>query len=190
MVDIISKEELERAFDSRFPAETKAKLADARVAVAGLGGLGSNIAVMLARSGVGHLFLVDFDVVDVTNLNRQAYSASHIGKPKTEAIKDIIAEINPYLDVEVCCKTVDENNAEELFGSYDIVCEAFDRAETNQCSYPFLSACPKCASFRETEWRATETATIYKRKKYSSAYTYAEMERAELKAESVLWLRA
>lgn len=108
------------------------------MAVAGLGGLGSNIAVMLARSGVGHLFLVDFDVVDVTNLNRQAYSASHIGKPKTEAIKDIIAEINPYLDVEVCCKTVDENNAEELFGSYDIVCEAFDRAENKSMLISFL----------------------------------------------------
>ena len=83
MVDIISKEELERAFDSRFPAETKAKLADARVAVAGLGGLGSNIAVMLARSGVGHLFLVDFDVVDVTNLTKMCI------RDRIKAVSDV-----------------------------------------------------------------------------------------------------
>lgn len=144
MVDIITREELDRAFDSRFSPEVKSKLACARVAVAGLGGLGSNIAVMLARSGVGHLFLVDFDTVDVTNLNRQVYNAQHIGKPKTEAIKDIIAEINPYLDIKVCCKTVDENNAEELFGSYDIVCEAFDKAENKSMLISaLLSACPE-----------------------------------------------
>ena len=61
MQALISKEELERAFDARFPREMKEKFSNARVAVAGLGGLGSNIAVMLARSGIGHLLLVDFD---------------------------------------------------------------------------------------------------------------------------------
>lgn len=60
MQALISKEELERAFDARFPREMKEKFSNARVAVAGLGGLGSNIAVMLARSGIGHLLLVDF----------------------------------------------------------------------------------------------------------------------------------
>ena len=57
------------------------------VGIAGLGGLGSNIAINLARAGVGHLHLVDFDSVDVTNLNRQYYEISHIGKPKTEALE-------------------------------------------------------------------------------------------------------
>ena len=65
MAERIAKEILDKAFDERFPQDMKEKLQNARVAVAGLGGLGSNIAVMLARSGVGHLFLVDFDVVDV-----------------------------------------------------------------------------------------------------------------------------
>ena len=69
----ITKEELDRAFDARFPSRMKEKLQNASVAIAGLGGLGSNIAVSLARSGVGHLLLVDFDLVDVTNLNRQMY---------------------------------------------------------------------------------------------------------------------
>ena len=71
MQELISQEELDRAFDARFPKEMQVKLRAAKVAVAGIGGLGSNIAVMLARTGVGHLLLVDFDVVDVTNLNRQ-----------------------------------------------------------------------------------------------------------------------
>ena len=67
MQALIRREELDRAFDARFPREMKEKFSKARVAVAGLGGLGSNIAVMLARSGVGHLLLVDFETVDVTN---------------------------------------------------------------------------------------------------------------------------
>ena len=69
MGELISQEELDRAFDARFPKEMQVKLRSAKVAIAGLGGLGSNIAVMLARSGIGKLLLVDFDVVDVTNLN-------------------------------------------------------------------------------------------------------------------------
>ena len=79
MQALIRREELDRAFDARFPRGMKEKFLNARVAVAGLGGLGSNIAVMLARSGVGHLLLVDFDTVDVTNLNRQMYMIPHLG---------------------------------------------------------------------------------------------------------------
>ncbi|MCR5214078.1 MAG: sulfur carrier protein ThiS adenylyltransferase ThiF [Eubacterium sp.] len=126
---MISKEELDRAFDSRFPKDMQEKLRGAYVAVAGLGGLGSHIAIALARSGVGHLFLVDFDTVDTTNLNRQAYSISHLGKPKTQAIKEILSEINPYLDIQSQSVKVTEENAPELFGQYPIVCEAFDKAD-------------------------------------------------------------
>lgn len=126
---MISREELDQAFDARFPRALKEKLASAHVAVAGLGGLGSNIALMLARSGVGHLFLVDFDSVDPTNLNRQAYGVSHLGKPKTEAILELLAEVNPYLDVKTCCTKVTPENAADLFGAYPILCEAFDRPE-------------------------------------------------------------
>ena len=84
----ISREALEAAFDARFPETIRTKLRGARVAVAGLGGLGSSIALMLARSGVGKLLLVDFDVVDVTNLNRQMYFIRHLGRPKTEALTE------------------------------------------------------------------------------------------------------
>ena len=94
MQALIRREELDRAFDARFPRGMKEKFLNARVAVAGLGGLGSNIAVMLARSGVGHLLLVDFDTVDVTNLNRQMYMIPHLGRPKAEALPDILCQIN------------------------------------------------------------------------------------------------
>ena len=129
MQQMISKEELDRAFDARFPDAMQEKLRGAKVAVAGLGGLGSNIAVMLARSGIGHLFLVDFDVVDVTNLNRQMYFISHLGLPRTEALPQILYQINPYLICESMRIKVTPENVRELFKEYPIVCEAFDKPD-------------------------------------------------------------
>ncbi|MCR4903145.1 MAG: sulfur carrier protein ThiS adenylyltransferase ThiF [Butyrivibrio sp.] len=126
---MISREELDRAFDSRFNKEMQEKLRNARVAVAGLGGLGSNIAVALSRSGVGHMLLVDFDTVDTTNLNRQAYGITQLGKPKTEAIMEVLAEINPYLDIETRLTKVTKENAADIFEGFPIVCEAFDKAD-------------------------------------------------------------
>lgn len=140
---MIAKEELDRAFDARFPKEIKERLAAARVAVAGLGGLGSNISIMLARSGVGHLFLVDFDRVDTTNLNRQAYRIPQLGQYKTDAIRDILAEINPYLDVQTLRVKVTADNAAAIFSGWPIVCEAFDRPENKAMLVStLLEQCP------------------------------------------------
>ena len=125
----MNREILEQAFDARFPTEMKDKLRNAFVAIAGLGGLGSNLAVMLARSGVGHIGMVDFDVVDVTNLNRQVYRIPHVGKYKTEALKEILDQINPYLDYQFRREKVTKENIRELFTGYPIVCEAFDQAD-------------------------------------------------------------
>ena len=125
----MNREILEQAFDARFPTEMKDKLRNAYVAIAGLGGLGSNLAVMLARSGVGHIGMVDFDVVDVTNLNRQVYRIPHVGKYKTEALKEILDQINPYLDYQFRREKVTKENIRELFTGYPIVCEAFDQAD-------------------------------------------------------------
>ncbi len=127
--NMITEEELEAAFDARFPKEIRQKFRGARVAVAGLGGLGSNIAVMLARSGVGHLLLVDFDVVDVTNLNRQMYLIRHLGIPKTEALPDILRQINPYLEYKSIRVKVTPENIVSVFSGYPIVCEAFDKPD-------------------------------------------------------------
>ena len=96
MQNRISQEELDRAFDARFPKKMQEKLRNAKVAVAGLGGLGSHIAVMLARSGIGKLRLVDFDVVDVTNLNRQMYLIPQLGKPKPEALLEILYQMTMH----------------------------------------------------------------------------------------------
>ena len=97
--------------------------------MAGLGGLGSNVAVSLARIGVGHLHLIDFDRVDVTNLNRQQYFMRQIGRYKTDALKEELLEINPYLDIRTDCVRVTEENLETLFQEEEIVCEAFDDPE-------------------------------------------------------------
>lgn len=139
----ITREELDRAFDERFPAWMKEKLSQAHVAVAGLGGLGSNIAVALARSGVGHLLLVDFDVVDITNLNRQMYLIPHLGMPKTDALRQILSQINPWLDVQTCQIRVTPENVRELFGYWPIVCEAFDRPDQKaMLTGTLLAQCP------------------------------------------------
>ena len=106
------------------------KLKKAKVCILGLGGLGSNVAVLLARAGIGYLKLVDFDVVEVSNLNRQQYRISHIGIKKTEAIKSIIKEINPFVEIEVLNKKVDRENILSVAGDVEIVVEAFDVAET------------------------------------------------------------
>lgn len=141
---MIAKEVLDKAFDERFPQDIKVKLQNAKVAIAGLGGLGSNIAVMLARSGVGHLFLVDFDVVDVTNLNRQMYMIPQLGKPKTEALPEILQQINPYLDIQTKNIKVTADNIQELFQDYPIVCEAFDKPDQKAMLVAsVLSNCPK-----------------------------------------------
>ena len=124
-----TKEELEEAMDKRFSKEVYKKLKNAKVAVAGLGGIGSHIAVNLARSGVGKIHLVDFDKVDLTNLNRQAYTIEHLGKLKTEALKEILLNINPYLDITTKTVKVTEENVISIFNKYPIVCEAFDNPD-------------------------------------------------------------
>ena len=106
------------------------KLKKTRVCILGLGGLGSNVAVLLARSGIGYLKLVDFDTVEASNLNRQQYRISHIGIKKTEAMKSIIREINPFVEVDILDIKVDRENIYSIVGDIEIVVEAFDRAET------------------------------------------------------------
>lgn len=123
---IPDKNEIDNVLSLRHTQEVFEMLKEARVAVAGLGGLGSNISLMLARSGVGTLHLIDFDEVDLSNLNRQQYFICHLGTYKTEAIKEEISRINPYINVITDCVKVTDENIDSLFKDDNIICEAFD----------------------------------------------------------------
>lgn len=124
-----SREELRAALVERHGADLQDKLDRARVGVAGLGGLGSNIAVHLARLGVGTLVLVDFDVVETSNLNRQHYTMQHLGLPKALALQEQLEAINPYLNYETYTERIVPANVVPLFDGCNVVCEAFDRAD-------------------------------------------------------------
>lgn len=125
----ISFEDFKNALIERHTKPVYEKLHNAKVAIAGLGGLGSNVAVSLTRAGIGELFLVDFDIVDLTNLNRQQYDVADLGHFKTVALSDKLHRINPFLELNYNTTRVTEENAAELFGGFDIVCEAFDKPE-------------------------------------------------------------
>ncbi|MDD5657702.1 MAG: sulfur carrier protein ThiS adenylyltransferase ThiF [Elusimicrobia bacterium] len=102
------------------------------VGVAGCGGLGSNAAVALVRAGVGELILADFDVVEESNLNRQAYERPDIGAEKVRALARHLRAINPAVRIsEHVCRIVPGNVA-ELFGRADLLIEAFDQADAKK----------------------------------------------------------
>lgn len=131
MVKLIpTKEEWYRALSERHGEKTQKSFESATVAICGLGGLGSNIAFALARAGVGKLVLIDFDSIDITNLHRQQYKANQIGTSKTDALKENLLEIAPYVTIETHSVRISENNAEALLEKADIICEAFDDAES------------------------------------------------------------
>lgn len=124
-----SSRELQDALTQRHSPAVQEKLSGASVAIAGLGGLGSNVAFSLARIGVGHLHLIDFDRVDITNLNRQQYFVKHLGSFKTDALLQELEEINPYLHITTDCVKVSDENLAALFEAEEFICEAFDDPE-------------------------------------------------------------
>ena len=126
---IPTKEEWNRALAERHGEKLQMKFSSATVAICGLGGLGSNIAISLARAGIGKLILIDFDRVDITNLHRQQYKVNQIGKYKTDALSGNLKEIAPYIELETQTESVTEENAAQLLQGADIICEAFDDAE-------------------------------------------------------------
>ena len=126
---IPTKEEWIKALTERHGEELQQAFLTAKVAICGLGGLGSNIAIHLARADVGKLILIDFDRVDITNLHRQQYKADQIGMYKTVVLAENLKEIAPYVSVEIHTERITEDNALTLLRSADIICEAFDDAE-------------------------------------------------------------
>lgn len=125
---IPTKEKWMSALIGRHGAKLQNAFSSATVAICGLGGLGSNIAIALARAGIGKLILIDFDRVDITNLHRQQYKVNQIGRYKTEALAQSLSEITPYTQITTFTERIAEDKVYTLLKDADVVCEAFDNA--------------------------------------------------------------
>lgn len=124
----MTEQEWYNTLEMRHGKELQQKFTSACIAVCGLGGLGSNVAISLARAGVGKLILIDFDKVDISNLHRQQYNISQLGMYKTDAMKQTLSEIAPYCKIVTHTEKITEDNL-SLIADCDIVCECFDNAE-------------------------------------------------------------
>lgn len=124
----MTREEWYSTLEMRHGADLQQKFSSACVAICGLGGLGSNVAISLARAGVGTLMLIDFDRVDISNLHRQQYGVSQLGMYKTEAMKQTLAEIAPFCEISTDTLKLAEHNL-SLLAECDIICECFDNAK-------------------------------------------------------------
>lgn len=110
-------------------AKIKKKLKESSIGIAGAGGLGSNAAVSLARAGIGHLVIVDFDKVEKSNLNRQYYFTNQIGKIKVKALKDNIKKVNPSVKVDIFKEKLTKGSMDKYFKDADVIIEALDSAK-------------------------------------------------------------
>lgn len=127
---IPNQEYLEYQLISRQGLKEYNILKNSSIAVCGLGGLGSNAAISLARAGVGRLKLIDFDIVEPSNINRQAYFIEHIGKNKTDALKEIINKISPYINIETANIYLDEENILNELSGFQVILECFDNVSS------------------------------------------------------------
>lgn len=157
------EDELESMMMARHTPNVHKKLKEGKVAIAGLGGLGSNIAIMLARIGVGQLLLVDFDIVEPSNLNRQSYYIRHLGLSKTIALKTQIEEINPFIKINTKNIRITEENVKELFSGYDIICEAFDQPKAKSMLVnTALEQLPECKIVSASGMAGYESSNLIK----------------------------
>jgi len=107
------------------------KLKAAKVLTVGTGGLGSPLALYLAAAGIGTIGIVDFDVVDESNLQRQIiHGTSDVGRPKVESARDKIEDINPNVEVRVHEEALTSENALEIFADYDVIVDGTDNFPT------------------------------------------------------------
>jgi len=121
-----------REYFSRRDPDVLAILRRSAVGIAGAGGLGSNVAIALARAGVGRLVIADFDRVEPSNLNRQQYFVDQVGERKVEALRENLLAINPYSIYDVHDVRINRRNAGAVFGRVDVLVEAFDKAEAKE----------------------------------------------------------
>jgi len=125
-----TESEMEHLLYARHTPKVAERLKKCKMAVCGLGGLGSNIALSLARMGVGELMLIDFDVIIPSNINRQQYYIHQIGMKKTDATLENLKMVNPYIKYDIKDLFIDSGNVPTLFDGYDVIIEAFDSASS------------------------------------------------------------
>ena len=179
---IPTKKEWIQALDDRHGIEFQKKISSTTVAVCGLGGLGSNIAISLARAGIGKLILIDFDKVDITNLHRQQYKINQIGMSKTEALQNNLKEINPYLETKIHTICLDESNAKDVLADADIICEAFDNAEAKANIVNFvLSEMPDKYIVAASGMAGLDSANLIKTRKVSKRFYLCGDEVSDIK---------
>lgn len=124
--------DFERALLTQIGDTRLKKIQGIRVGIAGVGGLGSNCAQFLVRSGFRRFRLVDFDVVEWTNLNRQFYFADQVGRKKVEALRENLLRINPNLDIKIMDLRITPENASSVFPDCDVLVEALDSAASKK----------------------------------------------------------
>lgn len=184
---IPTKEEWNKALCERHGEDVQKKFSSATVAICGLGGLGSNIAISLARAGIGKLILIDFDRVDITNLHRQQYKANQIGMNKTDALRDNLLEIAPYVTLETHTIRVTEENAAHLLQGADIICEAFDNAECKALlTNLVLETMPDKYLVAASGMAGMGSANAIKTRKVMSRFYLCGDERSDVQSEGSL----
>lgn len=168
---IPSEKEWTEALIARHGSLLHERFASATVAVCGLGGLGSNIAVALARAGIGKLLLIDFDRVDITNLHRQQYKANQIGCCKANALAENLLEIAPYVKLQALTERITEENCARLLKEADIVCEAFDNAESKaMLANCVLEQLPRCYLVSASGMAGMDTPNTIKTRKVTKRF--------------------
>ncbi len=141
--EIPSADDLEALLAARHTPGVHARLKQGTVGIAGCGGLGSAVAIALARSGVGRLILADFDRVEPSNLNRQQYFVDQIGLPKVVALHDNLLRINPYVRVTCYDERLTADNIPRIFAAAEVLVEALDAADQKaMLAQTFLSQVP------------------------------------------------
>jgi sulfur carrier protein ThiS adenylyltransferase len=178
--EVPSQDEMECLLVARHTPGVHQAARKATVGIMGLGGLGSPVAIALARVGVGRLILADFDVVEPSNLNRQQYFIDQIGIKKTEAQKQNLGRNNPYVRVETVEQCLTEANIPEIFRDVDVLAECFDnpvmkaaalRAARLQMENVFYVGASGLAGFGENN-------TITTRKLFPGIYLVGDLESA------------
>ena len=176
------KNEWIKALEERHGKALQDRISQATVAICGLGGLGSNIAVLLARIGIGKLILIDFDKVEITNLHRQQYKAAQIGMYKTEALACNLKEIAPYLETKIHTIRMAKENYPVLLQSADIIVEAFDRPEEKANLVNFvLSEMPEKYIVAASGMAGIDSANLIKTRRVSKRFYLCGDEKSDVK---------